>query len=280
MIRRNEWKGILWVLPSLIGVTVFYFFPYVDVIRRSVTENAKADFAGIKNFRTVLNNDAFLLAAQNSLRFAAICIPILLAVSLVLAVLLIRCRYGEVYKWALLLPMALPAVSVALIWKIFFHAHGMVNGLLMALGLQITDWLNERTAFWILILSYLWKNIGYNVILWMEGLRQIENSIYEAARVDGAGEIRIFFQMILPNMKRVFYTVSVLAVLNSFKVFREAYLVAGNYPHESMYLMQHLFNNWFAALSLDKMSAASVLLSFIILILVFVLYRVWGKELI
>ncbi|MCD8348331.1 MAG: sugar ABC transporter permease [Lachnospiraceae bacterium] len=258
---------------------MFYCVPLMDVIRRSVTENAGSAFVGLKNFQTVFENTASQLAAKNTLRFIAICIPLLLSLSLLLAVVIMRCRWGNFYKSAMLLPMALPAVSVALIWKLLFHNHGVLNGVLTLIGLQTTDWLNSGASFWVLVLSYLWRNIGYDMVLWIAGLQQIENDIYEAARVDGAGEIRIFFWIILPNMKQVFYTVAVLSLLNSFKVFREAYLVAGNYPHESMYLMQHLFNNWFAALSLDKMSAASVLLGMVILLMIILLHRAWGNDL-
>ncbi|MCC8137888.1 MAG: sugar ABC transporter permease [Clostridiales bacterium] len=279
MTRQKRWKGYLWILPSLFGTIIFYCVPLMDVIRRSVTENAGSAFVGLKNFQTVFNNTAFQLAAKNTLRFIAVCIPLLLSLSLLLAVVIVRCRWGNFYKSAMLLPMVLPAVSVALIWKLLFHNHGVLNGGLTLIGLQTTDWLNSGASFWVLVLSYLWKNIGYDIVLWIAGLQQIENDIYEAARVDGAGEIRIFFWIILPNMKQVFYTVAVLSLLNSFKVFREAYLVAGNYPHESMYLMQHLFNNWFAALSLDKMSAASVLLGMVILLMIILLYRAWGDDL-
>ncbi|MCC8105738.1 MAG: sugar ABC transporter permease [Clostridiales bacterium] len=279
MTKQKRWKGYLWILPSLFGTIIFYCVPLLDVIRRSVTENAGSAFVGWKDFQTVFENTAFQLAAQNTLRFIAICIPLLLSLSLLLAVVIMRCRWGNFYKSAMLLPMALPAVSVALIWKLLFHNHGVLNGVLTLIGLQTTDWLNSGASFWVLVLSYLWRNIGYDMVLWIAGLQQIENGIYEAARVDGAGEIRIFFWIILPNMKQVFYTVAVLSLLNSFKVFREAYLVAGNYPHESMYLMQHLFNNWFAALSLDKMSAASVLLGMVILLMIILLHRAWGNDL-
>ncbi|MCC8050640.1 MAG: sugar ABC transporter permease [Clostridiales bacterium] len=279
MTNQKRWKGFLWILPSLFGTIIFYCVPLMDVIRRSVTENAGSAFVGWKNFQTVFENTAFQLAAKNTLRFIAVCIPLLLSLSLLLAVVIMRCRWGNFYKSAMLLPMALPAVSVALIWKLLFHNHGVLNGVLTLIGLQTTDWLNSGASFWVLVLSYLWRNIGYDMVLWIAGLQQIENDIYEAARVDGAGEIRIFFWIILPNMKQVFYTVAVLSLLNSFKVFREAYLVAGNYPHESMYLMQHLFNNWFAALSLDKMSAASVLLGMVILLMIILLHRAWGNDL-
>lgn len=82
----------------------------------------------------------------------------------------------------------------------------------------------------------------------------------------------------MPNLMSTLYTITVLAFLNSFKVFREAYLVAGDYPHESMYLLQHLFNNWFRELSLDKMSAAAVVIALLILVLILGLQRSWDRE--
>lgn len=278
MVKMKKWRGALWVLPSLIGVVVFSFIPYIDVVRRSLTQNSGETFAGLKNFKELFWNDAFLLAGGNTLKFMAVCMPLLLVVSLVLAVLVMRCRLAAFYKWVFLLPMALPAVSVALVWKLLFHGNGMLNGLLNIAGLNGADWLHSSAAFWIMVVSYLWKNTGYNMVLWMAGLRQINERIYEAARMDGANEIQIFGRIMLPNLKQVLYTVAVLSLLNSFKVFREAYLVTGSYPHDSMYMMQHLFNNWFGALALDKMSAASVLLSIVILVFILGLYKAWGKE--
>lgn len=278
MKRVKKWRGALWVFPSLAGVSVFYFVPYVDVVRRSVTQNSGESFAGIRNFRELFQNEAFLLAGANTLKFMAVCIPLLLAVSLLLAVAVLRCRLAELYKWVFLLPMALPAVSVALVWKLVFHGHGILNALLGLSGRAGKDWLHSPAAFGVMVVSYLWRNTGYNMVLWMAGIRQIDGSIYEAARIDGANEIQVFTHMMLPNLKQILYTVSVLSLLNSFKVFREAYLVAGSYPDDSMYMMQHLFNNWFGALALDKMSAASVLLSLVILVFIFGLYRAWGKE--
>ncbi len=278
MKNGKNWRGALWVLPSLAGVSVFYFVPYLDVVRRSVTQNSGESFAGAQNFRDLFQNEAFLLAGANTLRFMAVCIPLLLAVSLLLAAVVLRCRLAGFYKWVFLLPMALPAVSVALVWKLVFHGHGILNALPGLFGRAGTDWLHSPAAFGVMVVSYLWRNTGYNMILWMAGIRQIDGRIYEAARIDGANERQVFTRIMLPNLKQILYTVSVLSLLNSFKVFREAYLVAGSYPDDSMYMMQHLFNNWFGALALDKMSAASVLLSLVILAFILGLYRVWGKE--
>ena len=126
--------------------------------------------------------------------------------------------------------------------------------------------------------SYLWKNLGYDIVLWMAGLSGIPTQIYEAAQVDGAGEWKIFCKITFPSLLPSLYTISVLSFLNSFKVFREAYLVAGDYPNESMYLLQHLFNNWFRDLSFDKLSAGAVLVAAVILGLILLLQRIWNWE--
>ena len=95
--------------------------------------------------------------------------------------------------------------------------------------------------------------------------------------MDGAGELKCFLYITLPNLLPSLYTISVLSLLNSFKVFREAYLLAGDYPHESIYMMQHLFNNWFRDLDLDKMAAAAVVNGMIIFLLILFLRRAWDK---
>ena len=115
-------------------------------------------------------------------------------------------------------------------------------------------------------------------MLWMAGLAGISENIYEAARVDGAGEWQCFFKITLPNLKSSLYTITVLSFLNSFKVFREAYLVAGDYPHESIYMMQHLFNNWFRGFSFDKMAAAAVVESAVLLLLILLLQKAWDNK--
>lgn len=276
--EQRQWEGLLFLLPSLAGVAVFILLPFADVVRRSFT-SVTGDFVGFKNYRTVFTNSAFLQAAGNTLKFTAVCIPLLLVLSLAAAVLLQRQKkMGSILKSAYLMPMAIPAASVVLLWKLLFLRGGILNGLLGLAGRGPVDWMNTGSAFWVLVFSYLWKNLGYDVILWLAGLAGISGDIYEAARVDGAGEWRIFASITMPNLLPSLYTITVLSFLNSFKAFREAYLVAGDYPQESIYLMQHLFNNWFRDLALDKMAAAAVLTAAVILILVLILQRAWERK--
>lgn len=271
-------RGFLWILPSFLGVMVFYLLPYADVVRRSFLGAVDNRFVGIDNYKTVLGNTAFQLAVKNTFLFTLLCIPVLIIVALFCAVTLYKSKYGGIIKSAFLMPMALPAVSVALVWRLLFHSQGLLNHWLSSLDIVGSDWMNNGSAFWILFVSYIWKNLGYDIVLWMAGLAGISSNIYEAARVDCAGERQCFFYITLPNLKSSLYTITVLSFLNSFKVFREAYLVAGDYPHESIYMMQHLFNNWFRAFSFDKMAAAAVLESIVLLVLIVLLQKAWDKK--
>ena len=277
MVHRKN-RGIFFLLPSLLGVAIFYVIPYLDVVRRSFLGAVDGTFVGLKNYQTVFANTAFRLAASNTLRFTLVCMPILIILSLFVAVVLSKGKHGKLLKSCFLMPMALPAVSVALLWQLLFDKQGLLNGWLSIFGVTGQDWMNTDNAFYILVFSYIWKNLGYDVVLWMAGFSGISESIYEAARVDGASEWKCFTRITLPNLKPALYTITVLSFLNSFKVFREAYLVAGNYPHDTIYLLQHLFNNWFRDMSLDKMAASAVLVSGVIIVLILLLGRMWEER--
>lgn len=276
---KKDWAGMLFILPSFIGTVIFVLIPFLDVIRRSFTESVSGKWLGIENYKAVFTTPAFRLAASNTVRFTAVCIPLLIVLSLVIAIFLQRQgKAGSLLKSAFLVPMAIPVASVVLLWRVLFDNQGMLNGMLEKLGIAGSDWMNGGTAFWVLVFSYIWRNLGYDIVLWMAGLSGISESIYEAAKVDGAGEWKCFWKITLPNLMPSMFTIAVLSLLNSFKVFREAYLVAGDYPDESMYMLQHLLSNWFRELSMDKMAAASVVNGLVIFVLILLLKKAWEKE--
>lgn len=277
--RKQAIAGLMFVLPSLAGVMAFVLLPFLDVLCQSFQGPVLREWRGIENYRILFETSAFRLAAANTLRFTAVCIPVLVGISLLLAVLLQNIgAHGRFFKSAFLVPMAIPAASVVLFWRVVFHENGLWNAVLEKLGGTSEDWMNTGAAFWILVCSYIWKNLGYDIILWMAGLMGIPSGIYEAARADGASRFQCFLKITLPNLRPMFYTITVLSLLNSFKVFREGYLVAGDYPDESMYLLQHLFNNWFGKLEFDKISSAAVLVVLVITCLILILKRVWEHE--
>ncbi|WP_099468809.1 carbohydrate ABC transporter permease [Konateibacter massiliensis] len=279
LFRREEAKAYVFLMPSLLGVGIFILIPFCDAVRRSVLNAMGKSFVGVQNYLTVMQNEAFLLAAKNTLRFTGVCIPLLLVLSLMLSLLVYgEKRYGSFFKTTFLLPMAIPVAAVVLLWKIIFHKNGLLNSFLLFFDVVPTEWMNSKYAFHVLVFSYLWKNIGYDMILWLAGLSTIPGSLYEAAALDGAGRVQKFCYITLPMLLPTAFVISVLSLVNSFKVFREAYLIAGNYPDKSIYMIQHLFNNWFVNLEVHKMCAAAVIFAAAITSLVVVLGHLMRRE--
>ena len=254
--------------------------PLAETVRRSVTNAPGTAFLGLENYRSVLGNTAFQLAAKNTARFIYVCLPLLLAASLALALLVRAVRpAGRAFKTSYLLPMAVPVASIALLWQALFHQNGLVNAALSGLGLAPVDFMGTGAAFWVLIGTYLWKNSGYDMILWLAGLDGIPESVYEAAAVDGAGRWITFWRVTLPELSATLFLTAVLSLLNTFKVFREAYLVAGSYPQsDSIYLLQHLFNNWFLKLDMGRLAAAAVLVALVLLSVILLWQRLLRRE--
>ena len=281
-LYKRKGEGLValaFLAPSVIGISVFFLIPFIDTIRRSFFDARVVNFIGLDGYISVINNSAFRLAAANTARFIAICIPILLIVSLIIALLIraVKTR-GKIFKTTFLLPMAIPVAGIVLLWQVVFNRNGLLNTLLISLGLESIDFMESDAAFWVLIFTYVWKNSGYSMILWLAGLDGVFENLYEAAKVDGANSLQIFRYIIMPSLTPTLGLISILALLNSFKVFREAYLVAGAYPHDSIYMLQHLFNNWFQNLDISRLSAAAVMLATVLLILIMLLQKLSYKK--
>ncbi|MCD7761029.1 MAG: sugar ABC transporter permease [Clostridiales bacterium] len=276
----RQLKTVLpFLAPSLGGLCVFVLIPFADTVRRSFCNAMGNRWVGLTNYTQVLTNSAFQLAAENTAKFLCVCLPLLLGVSLALA-LMVRAQHrkNSVFQSTFLLPMAVPVSAIVLLWKVLFSDSGLVNGVIASLGGEPVSFLSTNAAFWVLVVTYLWKNAGYDMILWLAGLDNISRDLYEAAAADGAGPLQQFRYITLPELRPMVGVVGLLSLINSFKVFREAYLVAGNYPHESMYLLQHLFNNWFLDLDMGRLTAAACLMVLVLLGVIALGRRYWRLE--
>ena len=247
--------------PSLMGVVVFMGLPFGDVMRRSFLDAVGRAFVGVENYKIVCGNGAFRLAAGNMLRFLVIAVPVLFVVSLVLSLLVFQVGRG-IFKTSLVLPMVIPAAAMVLVWKILLCRDGVLNQILSGITGRAwdVDWVNGDTAFWVLMITYVWKNAGYDMLLWLAGLGGISESLYDAARVDGAGGWAQLRYITLPCLQGTMGLVIVLSVVNSFRVYREAYLLAGSYPDQRIYMIPHLFGHWFLTLDVQKMCTAAAIL--------------------
>ncbi len=259
VFKNDKDNMVYFILPSLVGVLVFVLLPLLDVFFKSLEDRRNGGLVGFANYSEVINNDAFKLAAGNMARFELISVPLLMVLSFLISVAVFQMK-NNLIKFAFLLPMAIPSNSVAVIWKILFADSGIVNGILTAVfHMEPVNFFGGEAVFYLLVGTFVWKNLGYNMLIWLAALAVFPKEISEAARVDGAGEIRIMLCMILPNLKMSTFTAAVLSLVNSFKVYREVYLISGTYPDDHIYMLQHIFNNWFTKLSIGKMAAGAVL---------------------
>ena len=270
---------VAFLLPSIAGSALFFGAPLFETARRSLTDDVGNRFVGLGNYAAVLTSEAFRLAAGNTAAFMAISVPALLALSLGCALLLRRSSaVTSLVKSILLLPIALPVCAIALLISFAFGPEGWVNGALASIGIDPVDWLGGPAAFGVLIVEYLWKNLGYATVLWLAALATIPERLEGAARLDGASRWQRLTRITLPLLAPTVPVLVLLSVVNAFKIYREAYLVAGSYPPQIIYLLPHLLNNWFADLSLGKLAAASMLLLAAFALLAFLLVAAWRRD--
>ncbi len=274
--RLKEW-GIFtgYLTPSLVGVLLFFFLPLLMLLKTSFQRSSNnTEFIGFRNYERVLTNDAFILAAKNTFRFAIIAVPLAVLFALLLAILLNTGIPGKsIFRSVLLNPMMVPVASVVLIWQVFFSYNGVVNGWGMQFfDLDKIDWLKSDKAHIVILILFIWKNLGYNMVLFLAALNNIPGEILESAMLDGAGAITRFFKIKMHFLSSTLFFVSIMSLINSFKIFREVYLLTGDHPYDNLYMLQHFMNNAFTNLDYSKLSAGAILMCVVMLVIVGVLF--------
>lgn len=274
LLRKQNIIAMGFLAPSLIGFAIFYLIPFVISVGYSFMDSTtNGSFVGFSNYRDLFASGSFHKASANTMLFTGINVPLMLIVSLLLALLLNQNIYFR--KWlrtAYILPLVVPVASVVMIWQILFDWNGALNSGLHSLGLDRMDWMKSEWARGVLSIAYLWKNVGYNIILFLAGLQSIPRDYYETADLEGAGPFRKLVSITLVYLTPTMFFIVLMSIINSFKIFRETYLIAGDYPHDSIYMLQHYMNNMFFSLDVQKLTAASTLMIGCLLIIVLGLF--------
>lgn len=281
--NKGKWMANSFLFPSVAGVLLFFVIPFFIVVYYSVIDNPiNAEFVGFDNFIMVLQNAAFQQAAKNTMTFSLVAVPLAVVLSLVLAIVMeSKIPFKSQFRTFFLSPMMVPIASVVLIWQVLFHYNGMMNEVIGWFGKDKIDWLNSDYAQVVIIILFLWKNLGYNMILFMSALSSIPKDILEVAVLESATPMQIFFHIKIRYLSSTILFVTIMSLINSFKVFREIYLLKGEYPYPTMYMMQHFMNNTFAKLDYQKMSAAAILMAIVMVILIGILFvteNYFGKD--
>lgn len=281
--RQDFMRSLCFLSPSLIGVGVFFIVPFGVVVYYSMIDGVGSrNFVFLENFIKLFNNSAFIMAAKNTLQFSAIAVPLAVILAIVLA-LMLECRIPmkSQFRTFFLSPMMVPVASVVLIWQVLFNYNGTINEFLALFDIAKIDWLQSDHCQAVVIILFLWKNLGYNMILFMAGLANIPKELLEVADVEGASEWYKFFAIKLRYLSPTVLFVTILSLINSFKVFREVYLLTGDYPYEKLYMLQHFMNNTFKSLDYQKLSAAAVVMALVMVVLIALLFYAevkFGKD--
>ena len=270
--------GWMFAGPALVVIGVFFGLPVLSALALSLTDfdlYALADrsnlrFIGLDNYLELLRTPMFWKSLGNTTYFVVVGVPLSIAVSLGAALLLNApvARFKALFRTALFAPVVTTLVAVAVIWRYLFHtSYGLVNWALGHVGIAPVDWLGDpRWAMPTIILFAVWKNFGYNMVIFLAGLQAIPQDLYEAARIDGASRWQQFRHITLPQLGPVLLVVGVITVSGYFQLFAEPYVMTRGDPLQStVSVLYFMFEEGFKWWNLGRASAVAFLLFLIIL---------------
>jgi len=271
---RREMLYLMLLLPSLLGLLIFFIVPFILSSQLMVIDNPVGrNFVGLFHVRATLTNPAFQLAIRNTVLFISMSVPLNMIFALLIAMMLRR--IGGLGKGLLgaffLLPLVVPSGSVVHFWQSLFGLNGFLNRLFFN---ETINWLNFDLSIFFIVLIFLWKNVGFNIVLYLAGLNLIPKEYYENAAICGAGKARQFRMITLVYLMPTTFMVLILSIVQSFQAFREIFLLTGAFPHNSLYMLQHYLNNQFAALDYQRMVSAAYILALSVVIIVLVMLYV------
>ena len=276
----KEWFiFFLFLFPSIGGVIVFYFYPYLQLVYQSFIRSINnSDFAGFTNYRNIIENQGFIDASKNTLLFSALAVPLAVVLALLLALLLnSKIPGGSWFRSIFLNPMIVPVASVVLIWQVIFSYNGTLNTFAAGfIGYKI-DWLKSDWGRIVILLLFIWKNLGYNMVLFLSALNNIPVEFMESAKIDGGGPVKRFFYISMPYLYPTIFFVAIMSLINSFKVFREVYLLTGDIPVNALYMLQHFMNNAFKNLDYQRLATGAIIMSIVMTFIVGVLFLAENK---
>ncbi len=280
--KDSTWAFIM-LLPNLAGFAVFTCWPVVASFFLSFTKwdlLQPIQFVGLQNYMDLFSDETFIKVFWNTLYFTAVSVPIGIALSLSLAIALNQGLRGmKFYRAAYFLPVVSSMVAVAVIWQwIYNPEYGLLNFLLSLIGISGPNWLTSTTwAMPAVILTSIWKGLGFNMLIFLAGLQGIPEHYYEAAEMDGANWLQKFWRITVPLLSPTTFFVTVMAVINSFQVFDSVYLMTQGGPARSTSVMVHyIYENAFQFFRMGYASAMSYVLFFVIALITLVQF--WRQK--
>ena len=276
MEQKRNLTGWAFLLPASILIFVFCFYPMVQALILSFQKGTGSAVqpAGFANYARILKDATFQQCLFNTIFYFVIQVPIMLILALILAQLLNSpdIKGKGIYRTMIFLPCATSLVSYSMIFKSLFANDGLVNRVLSTVGIPTVDWFqNAWAARWVIVIALIWRWTGYNMVFYLAGLQNIDYSIYEAARIDGASPIQQFIHLTIPLLKPTILLTAIMSTSGTLQLFDESVnLTAGGPGKATMTLTHYIYNisfvetpkfNYAAALSVFILVVVAVLSS-------------------
>ena len=280
MEQKRNLTGWAFLLPAALLIFVFCFYPMVQALILSFQKGTGSAVqpAGFANYARILKDATFQQCLFNTIFYFVIQVPIMLILALILAQLLNSpdIKGKGIYRTMIFLPCATSLVSYSMIFKSLFANDGLVNRVLSTVGIPTVDWFqNAWAARWVIVIALVWRWTGYNMVFYLAGLQNIDYSIYEAARIDGASPFQQFVHLTIPLLKPTILLTAIMSTSGTLQLFDESVnLTAGGPGKATMTLTHYIYNISFVEMPKFNYAAA---LSVFILVVVAVLSAIQMK---
>lgn len=275
----------LFLLPSLLVFSTFMWFPLLFAFFISFHKWKIAgapEFTGFLNYTRILNDSTFAAALKNTIVYTIGTVPLALFIAFVLALALNRKLKGiAFFRGAYFFPVVVSYVVVSLIWQWMYQTDtGIINHFLSLAGFKPVNWLNNpKIALWAIILMSVWKTLGYYMVIFLAGLQGIPSYTYEAAKIDGVNRWQKTFKITIPLMKPTILFCIVIAMINSFKVFDQIYIMTKGGPGEStLVLVQYIYQAAFETLNMGYGCSIGIVFFIMVLFLTIFQFKIFKTE--
>lgn len=277
---RDKKTLLFFLMPGLIGIMLFWVLPFWGGILFSFTDGTVHQrFVWFENYKRIWQNAVFILGLRNTMELSLICAPIITIVSFGVSDLLWKLKEeSSLIRSVLLLPYLIPSAALVMVWSLLFDYGGVANRLMQILGLPRVFWLEGPMMRLPIILLYIWKNIGFSIVIYSAAIQALPDEYYDVARIEGANATQQQFFVTLPLIKKTTLTIFILAWINALKIFKEVYFLSGSYPAEEVYTLQHYMNNKYISFDFQDVAAAAYSLAMVVFMLFLLLYIVQRGE--
>lgn len=276
LILKESVVAWIFILPAVLGIVIFILFPVLGSFGISLTKwnlISAPKFVGFSNYSELFQDKDFYLVLFNTFFYAIVTTILGIIIPLVLAVAINnRLRASNFFKTAYFIPFVTPMIVVAIVWEWLYDPnYGLLNWIL---GMPVKWLYDKNLAMLAIIIVSVWKNIGYNMIIFLSGLQAIPDSVNEATEIDGAVGLKKFFLVTFPLLSPTVFFVSIITTISSFQVFDLVYLMTGGGPENSTTVLVYwLYKNAFEYFRLGKASAIAYILFIIILVLAVIQWK-------